>query len=239
MANSSLALSFISHGTWRSKGILSKKHIDYCINVALPTLESRAICSLVRVPDEYTPVPSITSTSCKKKCTLQLFVERGRLWPISSFKKEYNVLYESQYGFRECRSTDHAILDIVNKIQSYMDKGMFSCGVFIDLQKAFDTVDHAILLQKLFHYGVCGIVNDWFSSYLINRVQTTQIGSHVLYVKNKIPRVVSRKGMYWGLCSFSFMWIIYIKHQTNWNSFYLRMTPTFCVQIEIWDPLKL
>ena len=69
-------------------------------------------------------------------------------------------------------SVSDAILDIVNKIQSYMDKGMFSCGVFIDLQKAFDTVDHAILLQKPFHYR--GIVNDWFSSYLMNRVQTTQ-----------------------------------------------------------------
>ena len=84
------------------------------------------------------------------------------------------------------RSTDHAILDIVNKIESYMDKGVFSCDVFIDLQKAFDTVDHAILLQKLFHYGVRGIVNDWFSSYLINRVQTTQIGSHVSEKQNTL-----------------------------------------------------
>ena len=105
---------------------------------------------------------------------------------LKSFLNKYNVLYESQYGFRERRSTDHAILDIVNKIQSYMDKGMFSCGVFIDLQKAFDTVDHAILLQKLCHYGVRGIVNDWFSSYLINRIQTTQIGSHVSEKQNTL-----------------------------------------------------
>ena len=93
---------------------------------------------------------------------------------------------ESQYGFHERWSTDQASLDIVNKIQSYMDKGMFSCGLFIDLQKAFDTVDRAILLQKLFHYGVRGIVNDWFSSYLINRVQTRQIGSHVSEKQNTL-----------------------------------------------------
>ena len=67
-----------------------------------------------------------------------------------------------------------------------MDKSMFSCGVFIDLQKAFDTVDHAILLQKPFHYGVRGIVNDWFSSYLITRDQTTQIGSHVSEKENTL-----------------------------------------------------
>ena len=98
---------------------------------------------------------------------------------VKSFFSKRCLFYESQYGFRNQRSTEHAILDIVNKIQSNMDKGMFSCGVFIDLQKAFDTVNHSILLLKLSHYGIRGIVNDWFSSYLSNRIQTTQVGPHV------------------------------------------------------------
>lgn len=105
---------------------------------------------------------------------------------LKSFLSKHNLFYESQYGFREQRSTEHAILDIVNKIQSNMDKGMFSCGVFIDLQKAFDTVNHSILLHKLSHYGIRGIVNDWFSSYLSNRIQTTQVGPHVSRKENTL-----------------------------------------------------
>ena len=57
-----------------------------------------------------------------------------------------------------------------------MDKKLYSCGVFIDLQKVFDTVNHSILLRKLNHYGVRGIINDWFASNLVGRQQTTQIG---------------------------------------------------------------
>ena len=60
-----------------------------------------------------------------------------------------------------------------------MDNNLFSCGVFIDLQKAFDTVTHEILLSKLNHYGVRDIINNWFSSYLIGRSQTTQIGNYI------------------------------------------------------------
>ena len=69
----------------------------------------------------------------------------------------------------------HATLDIINSIQTNMDKGLFSCRIFLDLKKAFDTVDHNILLGKLQYYGFRGIINNWFSSYLSERKQTTEI----------------------------------------------------------------
>ena len=74
-------------------------------------------------------------------------------------------------------STEHAILDMVESIRTNMDKRLFSCGVFIDLKKAFDTVDHKILLAKLNYYGFRGIDNQWLSSYLTNSTQTTEINS--------------------------------------------------------------
>ena len=76
---------------------------------------------------------------------------------------------DSQYGFRKQHSIQHAILDIINEIQDNMDKKMYSCGIFIDLKKAFDKIDDDILLGKLYH-GVRG-----FSSYFICRSQTTSI----------------------------------------------------------------
>ena len=63
------------------------------------------------------------------------------------------MFFKSQYGFRKQCCTQHAILDILNKIQSNLDKKLYSCGIFIDLEKAFDTVDHNLLLCKLHHNG--------------------------------------------------------------------------------------
>ena len=68
---------------------------------------------------------------------------------------------------------------MVSTTQQKMGKSLFSCGVFIDLKKVFNTVDHKIILHKLVHYGFCRVINKWFSSYLEGRTQTTQIGSYI------------------------------------------------------------
>ena len=71
--------------------------------------------------------------------------------------------------------TNHALLSIVEQINTNLDNKKFACGVFVDLQKAFDTVDHKILLSKLSHYGISGLANKWLASYLTNRSQSVTL----------------------------------------------------------------
>ena len=72
-------------------------------------------------------------------------------------------------------STYHALINITENKRKALDDGNIGCGVFVDFQKAFDTVDHQILLAKLNHYGTRGVSNDWFKSYLSNRNQYVSI----------------------------------------------------------------
>ena len=88
---------------------------------------------------------------------------------LMEFLNEQKILYCKQYGFRKGFSTAHAIISLIGNTESAIHNTQFVCGVFIDLQKAFDTVDHNILLEKIQHYGIRGIAHQWFKSYLENR----------------------------------------------------------------------
>jgi hypothetical protein len=79
---------------------------------------------------------------------------------------KYDILYQKQFGFRSKHSTLHSILSITDLAQRAIDSSTYSCGIFLDLSKAFDTVDHRILLEKLEYYGIKGEVLEWFKSYL-------------------------------------------------------------------------
>ena len=76
---------------------------------------------------------------------------------LYTFRDNKNIIYDLQFGFRQQCSTFHALLNITENIRKALDDGNTGCGVFVDLQKAFDTVDYQILLAKLNHYGICGV----------------------------------------------------------------------------------
>ena len=97
---------------------------------------------------------------------------------LISFLERYNFLYEFQFGFRKNHKTTLALIEITDEIytRKWLDEGSYIAGAFFDLQKAFDTVDHSILLYKLYYNGIRGLIHDWLKSYLCNRSQFTAIG---------------------------------------------------------------
>ena len=90
---------------------------------------------------------------------------------LTEFLEEKKILYYRQFGFRKDFLTNHAILNLLESLKKAPDDGQFACGIFIDFEKAFDTVSHNILFEKLNHYRTRGISNDWFRSYSSDKTQ--------------------------------------------------------------------
>jgi hypothetical protein len=116
----------------------------------------------------YRPVSLLSTVS---KVFERIFYTR-----LLAFLKEQNILYLLQFGFREGHSTQQAIIKLLESVIESLDSGNYSAAIFLDFSKAFDTVNHNILLKKLDHYGIRGIGNKWVDSYLSDRTQFSTFG---------------------------------------------------------------
>ena len=95
-----------------------------------------------------------------------------------SFLEKNNLLQDKQFGFRSKYSTTHAIISLTESIKKFLDKKYIVSGIFIDLEKAFDTINHSILCDKLNYYGFRCKSNDLTKSYLTNRKQFVSINGY-------------------------------------------------------------
>ena len=118
----------------------------------------------------YRPVSLLSQFS---KVLEKLFSAR-----LDGFIEKHKLLTESQYGFRENRSTSLALMELIEEITNCLDTQKYAIGIFIDLKKAFDTINHEILLDKLERYGIRGIGLNWLRSYLMDRQQFVKLGDY-------------------------------------------------------------
>ena len=102
-----------------------------------------------------------------------------------SFFDKNNILYKYQFGFRKNYSTVLALLQVVDECYENIDNNNSIVGIYFDLQKAFDTVNHEILLYKLYNYGIRGVLYNWLKNYLTNRRQYTTVNN----VKSEIESI--------------------------------------------------
>ena len=119
------------------------------------------------LPENYRPISLL---SCLDKIIEKLLHRR-----FMKFINKHKIIILNQYGFLAKHSTISALIDLVDSIRNIIEKGEYALGIYLDLKKAFDTVDHNILLGKLDHYGIRGHSNKFIKSYLSDRSQYTVV----------------------------------------------------------------
>ena len=108
--------------------------------------------------------------------TISKIFEKLMYARLIEFINKHNILYEYQFGFQSGMSTEYAVNALLNNIVNTLENKEYGVCIFLDFAKAFDTVNHEILLKKLEHYGIRGVAQQWMKSYLSGRMQCTEVG---------------------------------------------------------------
>ena len=185
----------------------------------------------ITLMDNYRPVSLLTSTS-------KVF-EKVVFTQLYEYFDKNNLLYSSQYGFRKIHSTEMAGLELTDRILKDIDNKDASLTIFMDLSKAFDTLDHQILLTKLKYYGVNDTPLKWFSNYLTGRQQYVEIDD------NRSGLLPLTTGVPQGSILGSLLFLIYmndIPEATDYFDFILYADDTSLydnIQIPCTSPLDI
>ena len=110
---------------------------------------------------------------------------------MSCYLNDSKLLFDNQYGFRSMHSTKYAALELIDRIITQMDNNELPINIYLDLSKAFDSIDHSILINKLEYYGIKGAHLRLLHSYLSNRKQYTEINntkSNILPITTGVPQ---------------------------------------------------
>ena len=161
--------------------------LSQLINLSFETREFPRLLKLAKVVPLHKKESVLNYLNYRPISLLSVFskiYEKTIYVRIYSYLVKYNMIYSKQFGFRGNHSVNHAIISMTEHIRSLLDRGEYVCGVFVDLEKAFDTVHHDILCEKLNFYGLRGNINKLLKSYLSDRKQFVSINGFDSEVKD-------------------------------------------------------
>lgn len=192
--NTTPGIDNISSSLIKNVGTKIVDILTYLINFSIETgvfpskLKSAVVIPIFKggKEDKCNNYRPISLLSCFSKIYEKIIKQR-----LIAFLEKTGFFSDNQYGFRSGMNTEHALINFMNDVCIGLNESKCVSGLFLDIKKAFDTVDHNILLVKLFKCGVRGVALEWFKSYLIGRTQcvrVNQVNSDMGEIRSGVPQ---------------------------------------------------